>query len=158
MSAAAGRAAQDTRGPLTLTRAIDGPWLAIPLGAAAEIASLVLVSHPHAPGMWRSIDGDHPRVAGAIRGAGLTALADFNVGVSLYSHARVMSVYVAPARPTRARYLDIRGYPLPRLGYRRWEGKRCDRIRVARELWDHVAAAVDALREAQQLMEGARDA
>jgi hypothetical protein len=122
--------------PLTLTRRFDGPWLAIRRVSVAEIHSIVLAGDPRAPDIWRRIDADQPVETGRVAEAQLTPLADFGVFCSLYPHSRVLSVYRATiSRAHRP------GLPSGHGAHWPWEGKRCDRIKIERSMWDLVAAA-----------------
>lgn len=120
---------------LTLSRRCDGPWLAIPASARAEAASIVLVGDPRAPKMWRRLDADQPFAHGDVADARLTPLSDFGVFCTLYSHSRVLSVWVGGI--SRARRF---GHPAG--GHWEWEGKRCDRIRVERNVVELLREAV----------------
>jgi hypothetical protein len=133
-SAVRGAPAIETLGPLTLTRRRDGPWLAIRHGDTAEITSLVIAGDPRAPKLWRRIDADQPVETGNIETARLTPLSDFAVLCSLYPHSRVLSVWMGGISRAK-RFGHTAG------GHWPWEGARCDRIKVPRNLWDLVAAA-----------------
>lgn len=130
-----GAPAIDTLGPLTLSRRLDGPWLAIPADARAEIGAIVLAGDPRAPKLWRRLDADRPTSHGEIAGARLTPLSDFGVFCTLYPHSRVLSVWVDGISRAR-RFGPNAGEHWP------WEGKRCDRIRIARGAVELLKAAV----------------
>ena len=130
-----GAPAIETLGPLTLTQRYDGPWLAIPGGAPASVASLVIAGDPHTPGLWRRLDADQPPAHGSVAKAHLTPLADFGVFCTLYKHSRVLSVWVGGL--SRARRLGHgAGEHWP------WEGKRCDRIKIERNVVELLTLAV----------------
>lgn len=130
-----GAPAIETLGPLTLTRRFDGPWLAIPADAQAEIGAIVLAGDPRCPGMWRRLDADQPVLIGKIADAHLTPLSDFGICCTLYPHSRVLSAWVSGI--SRAKR-----YGHPAGGHWPWDGPRCARIKIARNVVELVKLAV----------------
>lgn len=120
---------------LTLTRRIDGPWLAVRWNTEAEAASIVLVGDQRCPDMWRRVDAEQPVEAGKVADVNLTPLSEFGVFCTLYPHSRVMSV-------TRASISRARRYSHPAGGFWTWEGPRVQRVKIARTMVEVLKLAV----------------
>lgn len=129
------KSAAESLGPLTLTRRVDGPWLAVRAATPAEAASIVLAGDERCPDIWRRVDAEQPVLTGNIAGAHLMPLADFGVFCQLYPHSRELSV-------VRASLSRARRYDHPAGGIVCWEGERVQRIKILRTLVDQLKAAV----------------
>lgn len=134
-TAAAFKPAAETIGPLTLTRRIDGPFLAVRANTVAEAASIVLAGDDRCPDMWRLVDAEQPVAAGKVCDARLTPLSEFGVFCQLYPHSRVLSV-------VRASLSRVRRYEHPAGGFWTWDGPRVQRVKVPRSMIEPLKAAV----------------
>lgn len=120
---------------LTLTKRIDGPWLAIRSRIDfAGAGSVVLIDDDH--GRYIDADAETFRAPFNLPARDLTPLSEFGLICTLYPHTRVISFVKA------------------RLGRRAWAGARVERARVSRTLWDRVAEAAKSLN--LEMKEGAR--
>lgn len=129
------RPAAETLGPLTLTKRVHGPWLAVRHATTAEVASLVLVGDERCPDMWRRIDTDQPVEAGKVADAHLMPLTEFGVAASIYPHSRVLSVY-------RIGMSRARRFGHPAGGYWAWEGEGIQRVKFPRGMVEALKLAV----------------
>lgn len=120
--------------PLTLTRRVDGPWLAIPDDLPAEADSIVLVDDPRSVGFWKRIAAHAPAEAGKLGDRRLIPLAHFGVAATFYRHTRVVSVYRIGISRARNWFNEPRA----------WTGARVDRLKLVATAatLDAIAAAV----------------